>query len=299
MPPALIVLALALAACRSEPPPPAPEPEAVVAEEPHWKAVVVYDPDGDPAFRSHVQDIVRAAAKLDVYATYFAGPDGTRVPILADPQSDGTPEVVHQLDLSTFTTSRTGWILAEQGKVPVLQAAGSRAEFAAAATRYFGQDFVAALPWRVVVGIDRTEEGTFDLHLDRLAKAVSDADVHVVPWRKDDPTPIRFPSEGETVHTLDPTTMTQAQTGWLFAEEGRTPLYLPPGKETEVLRTAARYFRLGSRSGGAALFLRPDGAEALGARRVVRGGRNVRRGLRRAARQPVGDAEPSGAEGEE
>jgi hypothetical protein len=285
-----LVLVLALGACKEEAPPPEAAPAPPVVEEPSWKTVVIYDPDGDPTFRSHTQDIARAGARLGVYVTVFPGPDGAKVPVLGDPQGDGTPEVLHMLDLSTVTTSRTGWFLAENGKTPLFQEPGSRSQFAAAATRYFGQDFVQALPWRVVIGIDRTPEATFELHLDLIGKVVADADVYVLPWRKNDPTPVRFPPEGEAFHTLDPTTMTQAQTGWIFAEEGRTPMVQPPAKLDEVMKAVARYFRVGVRGGGVGLALRPDDAAGLrgGRRKGMRTGvRTVRRGPGREGGTPA------------
>ncbi len=291
-----LALALALGACSQEAPPPAPPPEAPAIAEPVWKAVVVFDPDGDPTFRAHTQDIVRAGTRLGVYVTLFAGPDGARVPILGDPQADGTLEVIHMLDLSTITTARAGWLLAENGKTPLFQDPGTRSEFAAAASRYFGQDFVRAMPWRVVIGIDRTPEADFELHLDKIGKVVEDAEVHVVPWRKNDPTPVRFPAEAEDAHTLDPTTMTQAQTGWIFAEEGRTPLYQPPARIDEVLKAAVRYFRLG-KGAGLGLALRPEGLG--GTPRLVRGARGGRAGIRGLRQGGAGRREaapPAGGE---
>jgi len=270
-----LLVALALGACGGE----APAPTPAAASQPDWNAVVIFDPDGEPTFHAHAQDIARAGARLGVYVAVFPGPDGARVPILGDPQSDGSLEVVHMLDLSTVGTSRAGWLLAERDKTPLFVEPGTRSDFAAAATRYFEQDFAAALPWRVVVGIDRTQEATFELYLDRIARVLADAEVQVVPWRKNDPTPVRFPAEGENAHTLDPTTMTQAETGWIFAEEGRTPVYQPPAKVDEVLKAATRYFRVAQRAGGVGLAVRGDGAAG------GRGGRTGKRVARKRARQ--------------
>lgn len=213
----------------------APEPELPSVQGPGHPTIVILDRGA--AYETHARTLQAVGRAEGIFVTTLVDPDPHPVAVFADPEGDGTLAQTGLVDVTVTTTATEGWIFARDGAPATYQPPVARDVLVQAASAYFGQDLGRSLPWRAVVVL--AGEG-FDGFTDALERALGPEDIHVVSWSPGDPVPVAVP--GATGGGLDPTTVTAATTGWIFAESGRTPLYQPDAPLPEVLAGAGRWF---------------------------------------------------------
>lgn len=99
----------------------------------------------------------------------------------------------------------------------------------------------AANPWRVILVLDRTPDRSFEYPGPALESSLADTDVQLITVTDANPVELKG-SDGAARGRLELATITDAETGYVFAEEGRPPTYLAPAGLAVVLQQAGAYF---------------------------------------------------------
>lgn len=116
--------------------------------------------------------------------------------------------------------------------------------------------------WRVLVVLDTTQDHSFFAPEAALSKALEGSGIKLMRHNSTDPIAVQN-EQGETVGTVNLSTLTDQKTGYVFAEEGRPADFLANASLPFVLQQASSYFNTqirmnnGQRASGS---LRPNGA---------------------------------------
>lgn len=99
-----------------------------------------------------------------------------------------------------------------------------------------------ANPWRVLIVLDRTADRSFDAPIPPLTEVLASTDVQLVQVYDANPVELKG-ADGDVRGRLEISAVTDAETGYIFAEEGRPATYLAPAGLGIVLQQAGAYFK--------------------------------------------------------